>query len=298
MILASRVSRAAAAALAAFTLPLVALAGPTGHPLIHPFEGSKLVSSKLVEYDEYDLPVGKSEKGKAPLQHLEGKITTLNYQNPPNRSAFEIWHNYEAAFREAGFQTVFSCKGKDCGGWMQLKWIGGYPKSDDGRYAAFKIARGGGETWVALGVSPVNVELAIVEPKEMETGRVTVDAAALANGIDREGHVAVYGIHFDTGKADLKAESQSELAEIAALMKKSPALKLHVVGHTDNQGDLPSNMDLSKRRAAAVVAALTKAHGIAADRLHAEGVGPLSPVATNRTEEGRARNRRVDLVQQ
>ena len=132
----------------------------------------------------------------------------------------------------------------------------------------------------------------------MEGGLVTVNAAALAGDINRTGHTAVYGIYFDTGKADLKPESDAAISEISKLLEQDSSLKLLVVGHTDNVGTLASNMDLSKRRAAAVVQALTARHGIAAARLIAQGAGPLAPVASNGNEEGRAKNRRVELVQQ
>lgn len=181
---------------------------------------------------------------------------------------------------------------------MTLKWIGGYPKSDDGYYAAFKLARARGDVWVGMGISPEGAELAIVEPKAMDTGKVAIDATALQSGIGREGHIAVYGIHFATAKAELQPDSEPVLAEIASLLKKDAAMKLYVIGHTDNQGNLSANMDLSKRRASAVVTALTKSYGIAPDRLLADGVGPLSPVATNRSDEGHALNRRVELVEQ
>ena len=286
-------------AVACLAVPALLLAAdPTGHPLVHPYEGSKLAGSKFVEFDEYDIPKAKVEKSQANIQHLEGKITTLSYRNPPGRAAIEIYRNYESAFQAAGFQTVFTCRGQACGGWMQLKWLGGYPKADDGYYAAFKLARAGGDVWVGMGISPGAAELAIVEPKAMDTGKVVIDAAALQSGIASQGHIAVYGIHFATGKAELQPESEAVLAEIASLLQKDAALKLHVIGHTDNQGALASNMDLSKRRAAAVVAALTKSHGVSPARLLADGVGPLSPVATNRSDEGRALNRRVELVEQ
>jgi OmpA-OmpF porin, OOP family len=112
------------------------------------------------------------------------------------------------------------------------------------------------------------------------------------------GHVAVYDILFDTGKSDIRPESEAALKEIARLMSQAPSLSLHVVGHTDNVGDLAANMKLSQARAAAVVAALTGSHGVAANRLSAFGAGPYSPVASNSTEDGKAKNRRVELVEQ
>ena len=124
-----------------------------------------------------------------------------------------------------------------------------------------------------------------------------VDAEQMAKGLGDEGHIAVYGIYFDTDSATVKAESEPTLKEIAKLLTRSSGLKLIVVGHTDNQGTLDYNMDLSKRRARAVVDALTSAHGVARDRLSSGGVGYLAPVASNATEAGRALNRRVELIE-
>ena len=140
--------------------------------------------------------------------------------------------------------------------------------------------------------------LYVVEVKPMDSARVTVDAAALGGDLTRTGHAAVYGIYFDTGKTDLKPESEQAIGEIAKLLKTDPALKLYVVGNTDNVGGLDSNMKLSQGRAEAVVTSLTTTHGIAPARLRACGIGPLAPVAANEAEEGRAKNRRVELVRQ
>lgn len=132
----------------------------------------------------------------------------------------------------------------------------------------------------------------------MEKGLVKVPAEALKKDLFQFGHVAVYDILFDTAKADLKPESSAALKEITSLLARNPTLKLHVVGHTDNVGPLAQNLDLSRRRAQAVVAALSTTHKVAGARLHAEGAGPLAPVASNDHEAGRAKNRRVELVKQ
>jgi len=105
-------------------------------------------------------------------------------------------------------------------------------------------------------------------------------------------------VYFDTAKADVKPESDAALSEIAQLLKRDPKLKLYVVGHTDNQGTFESNLDLSTRRANAVVQVLTSKHGVAAARLRPHGDGATAPVASNDSEEGRAKNRRVELVKQ
>jgi outer membrane protein OmpA-like peptidoglycan-associated protein len=108
--------------------------------------------------------------------------------------------------------------------------------------------------------------------------------------------VAIYGILFDTGKAELKPESAPVLAEIAKLLKASPALSVFIVGHTDMVADAATNVRLSMARAQTVVNTLIGQHGIAGARLVPHGAGPYAPVASNRTEEGRAKNRRVELV--
>ncbi len=130
----------------------------------------------------------------------------------------------------------------------------------------------------------------------MTQNMVTVKAEEISKAIASSGRIALYGILFDFNKADIKPESKPALEEIAKAMKAEPQLALHVVGHTDNVGGFDVNLALSKRRAEAVVAALVTDHGVAAGRLTANGVANLAPVAVNTTEEGRVKNRRVELV--
>jgi len=183
-----------------------------------------------------------------------------------------------------------------------IKKIGGtvlYERGDD--FTTMQLLKDGRETWAEL-TSEVDAGwggyiLTIIEKGGM-TQEVKADAAAMKAGIKTEGHIAVYGIHFDTNKAEIKPESDAAIAEIAKLLKQDPTLKLHVVGHTDNVGSIDANMKLSNARAGAVTAALVNKHGIATSRLSSFGAGPYCPIATNLTEEGRAKNRRVELVQQ
>jgi outer membrane protein OmpA-like peptidoglycan-associated protein len=125
---------------------------------------------------------------------------------------------------------------------------------------------------------------------------VKVNAEEMSRAISLDGRVALYGIFFDTNKADIKPESKPALDEIAVLLKQEPALNLHVVGHTDNVGGYEYNLNLSKQRADAVVKILTEQYGVKADRLTSNGVAYLAPVAANSSEDGRAKNRRVELV--
>ena len=169
------------------------------------------------------------------------------------------------------------------------------------RYLAARApaAEGVPETHVSVLISNVNRQLRTqviaVEREAMENRMI--DAAAMAEGIAVEGRIALYGIQFDYDSAAIKPNSEPSLAEIAKMLKAKPDLKVVIVGHTDSQGGLAYNMGLSKRRAAAVVDALVKRYGIAHGRLSSDGVGYLAPVGSNRTEEGRALNRRVELIE-
>lgn len=162
-----------------------------------------------------------------------------------------------------------------------------------------KIVKDGKEIWAAFwqGYAGLAGKLCVVEKQAM-TQEIVADAKFMAEGINTTGHVAIYGIYFDFNKADLKPESEPALKEITKLLQHDPKLKIYVVGHTDNAGGLDYNMKLSQQRAEAVVKELVSKYEIAPDRLKAGGVGPWAPVASNDTEEGKAKNRRVELVKQ
>lgn len=279
--------------------------GSKDHPLISRYPGSRITGYDRKEYDEFQLPLGGFHRGKLEKsQALEGKITHILYENPQGRSALEIYRNYESALRSSGFQVLFSCASVDQCGAGSFEGLPGrrewWNDRNPVRHLSAKLSRPQGDVYVSLHVQEgqYGTWLDVIEMKPMEGGLVTVDAASLAGDLTRTGHVAVYGIYFDTGKADIKPESDATLKEIAKLLEQDSKLKLHVVGHTDNVGSLASNMDLSRRRADAVAKVLTTKYGIAATRLDAQGVGPLAPVASNAAEEGRAKNRRVELVAQ
>jgi outer membrane protein OmpA-like peptidoglycan-associated protein len=125
---------------------------------------------------------------------------------------------------------------------------------------------------------------------------VAVDASEMEKQIETNGKVALYGIYFDFNKTYLKPESEAALVEIGKLLQTKSALNVLVVGHTDAVGSFESNRILSQRRADAIVAALVTKQQIDSKRLFPVGVSFASPIATNATEEGRARNRRVELV--
>jgi outer membrane protein OmpA-like peptidoglycan-associated protein len=136
----------------------------------------------------------------------------------------------------------------------------------------------------------------VIDDKPRESRMVTVSAADMANAIAGSGSVVLYGILFDFNQAVVKPESEPALSEIAKYLTDAPDAKVLIVGHTDNVGSYAFNLDLSQRRAAAVVDALVSRHRIVRERMTPLGVSFASPVASNRDEAGRAKNRRVALV--
>jgi len=180
-----------------------------------------------------------------------------------------------------------------------LKKVGGNVIFDDNfnRVSTIVLQKAGNETWVEVRSFNNMYRLTIVEKAIMQQ-EVVANAASMGNDINSTGHVALYGIYFDTGKSEIKPESDAVISEIARLLGNNNALKLYVVGHTDNVGSFDLNLKLSKDRAEAVTKVLIDKHGIATDLLKSHGVAALAPVSSNDTEKGRAKNRRVELVKQ
>jgi OmpA-OmpF porin, OOP family len=231
-----------------------------------------------VQFDKFEFFVSS---GKS--QSVEGHRLYLNYylkENVQTTSGLQIVRNYTNAIKKLGGQLVY-------------EWEDG-----GAYYVTLKLVKNGQEVWAQVsGGGNGMYFLNIIEKEAMEQD-VVADANSMANSIKETGKVALYGIYFDTGKAILKPESEAALQEIAKLVKADPGLKLYVVGHTDNTGGFDANMKLSIDRASAVVSALVSKHSVSAAILKPCGDGPTAPVATNETEEGKALNRRVELVKQ
>jgi OmpA-OmpF porin, OOP family len=267
---------------------------------------------------------------------LEGEYIRIVYLIPPDRSPLEVLRNYQDDIKSKSGTILFECKDTACGGDQSRSSSGGGglmslamylgpeeritdPAFSNGncaltshiteeRYFAAEIPASGAHVSVltyamkddlyckAFNGRTIAV-VDIIEAKSRDRKMVTVAASEMESAIAAAGRVALYGIYFDFNKADVKAESDPTLEQMAKLLKTTPALKLLVVGHTDDVGSFTSNMDLSQRRATAVVQALVSRFGIGQSRLTAVGVSSASPVASNKTEEGRAKNRRVELVE-
>ena len=284
------------------------------HPMISRYEGSVIKGYEQVEYDRNVFPSGVKD-GELQTITVEGKLTKILYAAPGGLSVLQVQRNYQLALKEAGFEMVYECFGgideipRDIYTDYSPGRLGITGKSpyygEDNSYFLAKKPQEDGDIYVSAHTLLSEIfddrpatALQILEEKPMTTGKVKVniDAQAMANDIDEKGSVRIYGVHFDTDKAKIKEKSETTLDEIAKFMKQNPGLNLRVVGHTDATGSMEHNMDLSKKRARAVVEFLTSQKGVSADRLTSYGVGPLAPVASNEEKDGRALNRRVELV--
>lgn len=282
-------------------------------------------------------PVDKGGEPVAPkVLEARGQRSSLQYLVPPGRSPLEVLRNYQQAYKAQGFETVYECAGPACGasdvslhgfdlgrllvpanyasaiGDNSPAACAGGAFVGDLRYAVLQNKASGAAmalmSWKPGNVSAycdeaafkkhASVFLVRVQPQARAQTMETLSATELGQSLTATGKVAVYGILFDTNKSDIKPESRPSLEQIGALMKQNPGIRLHVVGHTDNVGGFDANLGLSKRRAEAVAAALTRDFGVARERLTANGVASLAPVQSNADEAGRARNRRVELVLQ
>lgn len=286
----------------------VAAAGGADHPLVPRYEGARMIRREAEEFSDYTLRTGKTRA--TGTRTLEGALTRLTYEGPSDRSVLEVFRNYEAVLRRAGFETLYSCSRLECGDIRKdiesaerymLLWGAG-----DHRYLAAKLPRRDGDAYVALYVTRnggggaakgrAMVQLDVIETRPMEDRMVVVDADTLRGDLARDGRATLYGIQFDFDRDTLQPGSAAQIGEIAGLLRQAPTLAIRVVGHTDDKGASDYNLALSQRRATRIVDALAREHGIARGRMDASGVGAAEPVASNDTEEGRALNRRVEIV--
>ena len=245
------------------------------HPLFTRMPDSWIHGCTQKDFNAYAFKIAQGK-----TEQVEGRYWVVRYYPQATAvskpSELQILRNFENAVKKLGGTVVYSEKSRE----------------------TFKIVKDGKEFWVEVWAEFTGkYGLTIVERKAMDQD-IVANAAVFSNDIRNTGHAAVYGILFETGKSALKPESDLAITEVAKLLKGDAGLKVYVVGHTDNAGVLESNMKLSQDRAAAVVQALVAKHGIAAARLKPFGAGPYAPVASNDSEEGKAKNRRGELVKQ
>lgn len=258
------------------------------NPVFNRFTGEVMGNCDQARFKELNLErwkkAGDTKSGSESFK-VEGEH--WYYLNPVEKDAkglqpgvLEIVRNFENAVQQAKGEVLFV----------------------NSKYVHYHLRKGNDEFWGKAGCGSDSgsggcgaIQHQIIRVAGMEQS-VVVSSEQITKAMGDEGKVVFYGIYFDTDKSVLKSESTPTLAEMAKWLKANATAKVFIVGHTDMQGPAERNQKLSRDRAAAVINALTKDHGINTDRLAAEGVGPFAPVASNTGEAGRAKNRRVEMV--
>jgi outer membrane protein OmpA-like peptidoglycan-associated protein len=300
--------------------------GSKDPPGVKRYTGSDLIGYRAPKFDELILPLGPPTDMYKPAYtkslKVEGLISRYAYVAPDGRTPTELFRNYQMEFQRLGLVTLFQKAAGEPG------WFGptmGHVEDEDGLGQILSYNQDVERVLVAKtkdaqptyyycfvtayrdGIVPDRLhndvtkgralaELTVITPQAMEVNMTLLNADDMMRGLGDAGKVALYGINFDTDKDTLRADSEPTMKEIAKLLTANRTLNIRVVGHTDNQGKPDYNLDLSRRRAAAVVRELTTKYGIAAARLDSFGCGLYAPVASNDSEDGRAKNRRVELV--
>lgn len=293
--------------------------GSKDHPLVSRLPGSHIVFYHFTDFDQYGLAKGPSDAEQGPpVNSLEGKITTVIYHaGTASDSVIKIHRNYRQSFDKAGFKTLFECENDKCGRRFGAKLLGEnarkglYSYTDpwnmgnggDFRVWNGQLTKGDKTVFVNLiiekktfGEFPAVITLDVIEPEAMATGLITINPAYLAEQLNASGRVVLAGVYFDHNKIELKSDSKPALHAIAQYLKLNPKANVYIVGHTDNVGQHEANVTLASGRATAVVSALVSQFGVAKSRLHAVGVGAVAPIASNANEDGKAQNRRVEMV--
>lgn len=248
------------------------------HPLFTPLANHSTRSCEEKDFDKLELRQSKAGGGTTNIDkqgHAFQHVYKFDGEWDKRPSTTQIMQNYAVAVKKTGGDVLYQSEGR----------LDAKVKKTDAVYWMTVTSDGSGDYWVRT-----------IREEAMQQEVTDISAAEIKKGIDEEGRIAFYGIYFDTDKATLKPESGNALAEIAKYLKENAAVNVFIVGHTDNTGDFNHNNTLSKARAEAVVNELVSKYQVAKTRLIAQGVGPLSPVASNKTEDGKAKNRRVEMV--
>jgi len=284
--------------------------GSHDHPLVTRFPGSIIYDYKKQDFNEFDLPSGpmygtyqnevKIDYNKSKFKTLEGKTTQITYSFPAITTLHEIYSSMKQAMLSSKYKEIFNCEQKKCG--EPSVWNIQFPNlstsnNNERRYLSYHK----NDVYISYYVADLGgyilSQLDVIESRQLDKNKVKVlTSKNLSNTLQSKGKVIVSGIYFDTGKSSIKSKSSVAISHIAELLKKDKNLKLYVIGHTDNQGPLAFNLNLSEKRADAVRKQLIVKHGINKNRLLSAGVGPYSPVTSNKSDNGKSLNRRVELV--
>jgi outer membrane protein OmpA-like peptidoglycan-associated protein len=285
------------------------------------FQGATIHACSVINYGVFYLGLGAPGdvdfKGHGTFftKHMEvkGKITNIQYLLPLETGILKVYENYDNTLTKAGYNVLYKEQyentcfyredyyGGDGGAIVEgVDDFYGNKCDKDYYYVVYSGVRDSLNIYVALFIGQdgdeIIVNQSVIEAVPLELGLVSADN--IAQNIELTGHSIFYDIHFATGSAEIEATSDHQLSEIAKYVKQHPGKKFFIVGHTDNVGNFEANMTLSENRAKAVTKELVGKYGVDAGQLEAHGVANLVPVTSNSTDKGKARNRRVEIVEQ
>lgn len=294
--------------------------GSKDYPLVSRYKGAIIEFYKEFNYDSYNIPVCKvaqfSDNHFPKTIGVDGKIIRIQYSTKPDITPILIFKNYEDAFNKAGFSILFEGKNDEELGnnphefcWyfygedgLNLERYGmAYnPAGTKHAYIVAETKNDNKNIYIVIYISNFSnatiITQDIIEEEAPEIGLVT--AKNIDNGIVSVGHAVLSGVYFETGQSNIKSESNEALKNIAEYLNNHSDKKYIIVGHTDNTGDFDANIKLSEERAASVKNELVNSYQVKSEQLITYGDGSTAPVATNSTEEGKAQNRRVEIVEQ
>ncbi len=258
--------------------------GSADHPMLSRYPNSRIAQFEQ-NYAAVEMLVAGAPGARAQKRTLEGQLTRIRYfhnDRDSQPSALQVLRNYQNAVKSIGGKMVYER----------------LPRPNDGGETTLTAMFGGKEVWVRVrpDIFSAPTQSYLLEIVELQGMEQVVTAARLLEDLNRQGFATLY-LNFDTGKWDIRPADAPTLDEVAKALLQAPAMKVSIEGHTDNVGQPEANRILSERRARSVLEALA-ARGIAANRMSAAGFGQDRPIADNRTEEGRAKNRRVEIVRQ
>jgi len=272
--------------------------GCLDHPLFNRLPRTHIVDCERSQFDLRRFPTGpaRGDEGDTTPVEIEGAVYWISYEADEGQtpaSGLQIRRNFENAVKQAGGSIEGSYPG-----WCKARYDEpAMPRMGNGCTSdalTAKMVVDGKETWIFLQAGEDGSYLLTLS--EREAMKQEIAANAMADQLAQDGFVTLY-VNFDTGQATIRADSSATLDDAAAALQLAGGLRVEVGGHTDSAGTPEGNLRLSQARAEAVLAALVQ-RGVAAARLTARGFGQSVPIADNRTEEGRAKNRRVELVRQ
>ncbi|MGC8203020.1 OmpA family protein [Aliiroseovarius sp. PTFE2010] len=264
------------------------------------------------------IAAGPWQDGSVPSIQAEGPLQRRAWRiETSSRTTLQILAPLRDQLAKAGYDTVFTCKDRTCGGFDFRYSLTVLPEPNmhvdlgDFRYLAARRDSDQGPEFVTLLVSrssstgfvqitQIGATVTPVTPVNASTktdsSATNQSAGQIGKGLLSDGFVVLSDLEFETGSARLGAGSFKTLSDLAQWLQANPDARVTLVGHTDSEGSLAGNLALSKKRAASVRTRLVNDLGVSAAQVAAEGVGFLSPRASNLTDEGRQENRRVEAI--